>query len=78
MTRKEYQYFSVKTFCGHVHQENRDQQEKPYWIPKRNKDGMRKHTKEANAEKNELSNQLYFEQDLDETQLLFRTLNLGA
>ena len=27
MTRKEYQDFSVKIFCGHVHQEKRNQRE---------------------------------------------------
>ena len=76
MTRKEYQDFSVKTFCAHVHQEKRKMQEKPYWIPKRNKDGMKRHEEEVNDAKAKLSDQLYFEQGLDETKQLFGTLKM--
>ena len=76
MTRKEYQYFSVKTFCGHVHQEKRKMREKPYWIPKRNKDGMKRHEEEVNRAKTELSDQLYLEKDLDETKQLFGALKM--
>ena len=75
-TRKEYQDFSVKTFCAHVHQEKRKMREKPYWIPKRNKDGMKRHEEEVNDAKTELSDQLYFEQNLDETEQLFGALKM--
>ena len=76
MTRKEYQDFSVKTFCAHVHQEKRKMREKPYWIPKRNKDGMKRHEEEVNNAKTKLSDQLYFEQNLDETEQLFGALKM--
>ena len=76
MSRKEYQAFSVKTFCAHVHQEKRNQREKAYWIPKRNKDGMKKHEEEVNTVKTELAGQLYIAQDIDETCQFFEAMNL--
>ena len=67
----------MKTFCGHVHQEKRKMREKPYWIPKRNKDGMKRHwEEEVNDAKAKLSDQLYFEQGLDETKQLLGALKM--
>ena len=49
---------------------------KPYWIPTRNKDGMTRHEEEVNHAKTNLSDQLYFEKDLDETKQLFGALKM--
>ena len=40
-------------------------------MQKPNKDGMKRHEEEINDAKAELSDQLYFEQDLDETKQLW-------
>ena len=42
LTRMEYQDFPSDVFAKHVHQEKRKFREKPYWIPKRNKDAQRR------------------------------------
>ena len=73
--QKEYKDFSVKKVCSHVHQEKRNQREEPYWIPQRNKQGMRKHEKETNAVKNNFNNR-YFEEELDEIGNLFEAFHL--
>ena len=65
----------MKTFCGHVHQEKRNQREESYWIPKRNKTGMRKHEEEANDVKNDLDTR-YFQEELDEMGNLFGAFKL--
>ena len=75
MIRKEYQEFSVKTFCRHVHQEKRNQREESYWTLKQNKTGMRKHEEEANDVKNDLDTR-YFQEELDEMDILLRAFHL--
>ena len=76
MSREEYQAFSLNTFCAHVHQEKRNQREKAYWIPKRNKDGMKKHEEEVNAAKTELADQLSIAQGINEYCQFFEAINL--
>ena len=73
-SRKEYQDFTVRKFCKHVHQEKRSQREAAYWIPKRNKTGYQKHQDEVNALKNELDIR-HFEEELTNIEDLFGALN---
>lgn len=72
-TRNEYQDFDVGVFCGHVQQEKRAQREKPYWIPKRNKDALEKYNEEVQAMKDDFDNQQFFE-ELEEVNDLFAKL----
>jgi len=72
-TRNEYQDFDVGVFCGHVQQEKRAQREKPYWIPKRNKDALEKYNEEVQAMKDDFDNQQFFE-ELEEMNDLFAKL----
>ena len=69
--RKEYQAFPTRVFCGHVHQEKRSQREKPYWILKRNKIGMKRHEEEAKDIKGDWERQ-HMEKDINELTELFK------
>ena len=73
-SRKEYQDFTGRKFCSHVHQEKRNQRETAYWIPKRNKMGHQKHQDEVKALKNELDNR-HFEEELTNIEDLLGALN---
>lgn len=74
-TRVAYQDFSPEVFCGHVHQEKRAQREKPYWIPKRNKDALHKYLEEVEAEKSEFDTR-HFNEEFEEMNDLFQ--NVGS
>lgn len=75
-TRLEYQAFSKKVFRGHVYQERRRLREAPFWILKRNKKGLLKHAKEAEALKHEFDTQ-HFNDDLEEMNKLFEGFGLS-
>ena len=56
MTRKEDKYLSVKTSCGLMHQEKRNQREDQHWISQQKKNSIQNHEEEANTVKNDLDN----------------------
>ena len=64
-TKQEYQDFSAKVFGKHVHQEKGGQGAKPYWVPKRNEEGMKKHKEEVDARKEEFESRYLYE-EIDE------------
>ena len=72
-TRPEYREFSKKVFGQHVKQEKRSQREKPYWVPRRNKEGMKRHQEDAEAMKGEIDSR-YFQEDLEQMNDLFQGL----
>lgn len=76
-TKNEYQDFSVGLFCGHVQQEKRAQREKPYWIPKRNKDALAKYNEEVEVLKSEFDTR-HFNDELEEMNGLFGNMGLKS
>ena len=72
MTRSEYQDFSIATFGDHFKRTKRTMREKTYWIPKRNRQAMKKHEEDVK----EITNYLHIEHSVDETAKIFEGLKL--